>query len=202
MLLIVSKLPLFYLGSNLDFWRRGRDSNPRSSFPDNNLAGCSIRPLWHLSVCELRSPQYSEQSVRTSSSSERLSRRAKQRRLPSALDKTQSSLCFIPSGTSPYIVRATRLYLFSGFFSSYEWASAAHSTEWAPAARSARRASASEAPVVETSSTTTHTLPAILFRASSESTTRIEFFTFVSRWCFCNPCCGGVALSRIKTFGA
>ncbi len=30
--------------------RRGRDSNPRGSCPPNTLAGCPIRPLWHLSV--------------------------------------------------------------------------------------------------------------------------------------------------------
>jgi hypothetical protein len=29
--------------------RRVRDSNPRTGFPVNNLAGCSIRPLWQLS---------------------------------------------------------------------------------------------------------------------------------------------------------
>ena len=29
--------------------RRGRDSNPRGSCPPNTLAGCPIRPLWHLS---------------------------------------------------------------------------------------------------------------------------------------------------------
>ncbi len=35
--------------------RRGRDSNPRSSYPDSNLAGCCIRPLCHLSLlCMLR----------------------------------------------------------------------------------------------------------------------------------------------------
>ncbi len=31
-------------------WRRERDSNPRCSCPHNTLAGCPIRPLWHLSV--------------------------------------------------------------------------------------------------------------------------------------------------------
>ena len=31
-------------------WRRGRDSNPRTSCPVNTLAVCPIRPLWHLSV--------------------------------------------------------------------------------------------------------------------------------------------------------
>ena len=29
--------------------RRGRDSNPRAAFTANTLAGCPIRPLWHLS---------------------------------------------------------------------------------------------------------------------------------------------------------
>ena len=29
--------------------RRGRDSNPRTVFTVNTLAGCPIRPLWHLS---------------------------------------------------------------------------------------------------------------------------------------------------------
>ena len=35
-------------------WRRGRDSNPRKGYPFNTLAGCSIRPLWHLSVFSVR----------------------------------------------------------------------------------------------------------------------------------------------------
>ena len=35
---------------NVVEWRRGRDSNPRSSFPDNTLAGCPFQPLRHLSI--------------------------------------------------------------------------------------------------------------------------------------------------------
>src|SRR3989344_6329818 len=50
----VAQPPLFYKGTvakhAITFVRRGRDSNPRTGFPVNNLAGCSIRPLWHLSV--------------------------------------------------------------------------------------------------------------------------------------------------------
>ena len=34
-------------------WRRGRDSNPRAVFTANTLAGCPIRPLWHLSIDEV-----------------------------------------------------------------------------------------------------------------------------------------------------
>ena len=38
---------------DFDFWRRGRDSNPRAVFTANTLAGCPIRPLWHLSIDEV-----------------------------------------------------------------------------------------------------------------------------------------------------
>src|SRR6185437_13357749 len=31
-------------------WRRGWDSNPRSSYPDSSFRDCPIRPLSHLSV--------------------------------------------------------------------------------------------------------------------------------------------------------
>src|SRR5574341_931161 len=30
------------------FWRGGRDSNPRPSYPGTHLAGEPIQPLWHL----------------------------------------------------------------------------------------------------------------------------------------------------------
>jgi hypothetical protein len=30
-------------------WRRGWDSNPRSSYPDSSFRDCPIRPLSHLS---------------------------------------------------------------------------------------------------------------------------------------------------------
>ncbi|KUK49792.1 MAG: hypothetical protein XD75_0208 [Parcubacteria bacterium 33_209] len=35
------------------YWRRGRDLNPRAVFTANTLAGCPIRPLWHLSINEV-----------------------------------------------------------------------------------------------------------------------------------------------------
>ena len=34
-------------------WRRGWDSNPRSSYPDSSFRDCPIRPLSHLSVRRL-----------------------------------------------------------------------------------------------------------------------------------------------------
>lgn len=34
-------------------WRRRWDLNPRSTCADNTLAGCPIRPLWHVSVKNL-----------------------------------------------------------------------------------------------------------------------------------------------------
>ena len=38
---------------DFQFWRRGRDSNPRGSCPPNILAGCCFRPLSHLSKFKL-----------------------------------------------------------------------------------------------------------------------------------------------------
>jgi site-specific DNA recombinase len=37
------------VNSDIDNLRRGRDSNPGSTFTDDSFQDCSIRPLWHLS---------------------------------------------------------------------------------------------------------------------------------------------------------
>ncbi len=38
----------------LDFWRRGRDSNPRCSFPHTRFPGVHLQPLGHLSNNQVR----------------------------------------------------------------------------------------------------------------------------------------------------
>jgi hypothetical protein len=49
----VSGVALSSQPSWLLLWRRGWDSNPRSSYPDSSFRDCPIRPLSHLSVCRL-----------------------------------------------------------------------------------------------------------------------------------------------------
>ncbi len=36
-----------------ELWRRGWDSNPRSSYPDSSFRDCPIRPLSHLSALSM-----------------------------------------------------------------------------------------------------------------------------------------------------
>ncbi len=45
-------------------WRRGWDSNPRSSYPDSSFRDCPIRPLSHLSVMNRTSAGFSLEQVR------------------------------------------------------------------------------------------------------------------------------------------
>ena len=42
--------PISASDSDFQFWRRGRDSNPRETYAPNTLARCRFRPLSHLST--------------------------------------------------------------------------------------------------------------------------------------------------------
>ena len=44
-------------------WRRGRDSNPRDSYPPTPLAGARLRPLGHLSEAVIKGENLVNQGV-------------------------------------------------------------------------------------------------------------------------------------------